>query len=427
DWHAAKDIYRAYLAPYLFFHNYPNFLDDQWGLNQCYNFKRQGGIIQNKFSDIPKMYDYGNEYGLNHMFIASWNRGGFDTSYPEYYPDMDLGSAMDFVRGLQYVKDHGGIPTLYINARIFDISSDYASTVGELMAMKNHSGENYIETYGTKSFTVSCPADEKWSRQLIDTAEFLFQGYGATGVYLDQLGSAEPFPCYQDLHSHRHIGNFNNGYLKILSGIHQRIKKYNKNNFILTENIGDIYGSFTFGNLTWNGTDFDDFFNIIKYIFPEYIQINMVNPKIDPKTGSYNEEVFYNHLERAIVLGSVLWFAPTIFKYNENDEIIKYAYQALRFRESLQPMIKNSEFKDDIYFENLPEGIRGSVFESQTGYLIIIGNKDLHKGEISLNLNGNIKVAKDFELNDIFDRIEIDNNKIKINANDVFQYFFISF
>ncbi|MDD4000255.1 MAG: hypothetical protein PHX62_05110, partial [Bacilli bacterium] len=56
DWHAAKDIYRAYLAPYLFFHNYPNYLDDQWGLNQCYNFKRQGGIIQNKFSDIPKMY-----------------------------------------------------------------------------------------------------------------------------------------------------------------------------------------------------------------------------------------------------------------------------------------------------------------------------------------------------------------------------------
>ena len=27
----------------------------------------------------------------------------------EYYPDMDLGSAMDFVRGLEYVREHGGI------------------------------------------------------------------------------------------------------------------------------------------------------------------------------------------------------------------------------------------------------------------------------------------------------------------------------
>ena len=98
------------------------------------------------------MFLTGKELGLKHMFLASWNRGGFDTDYPEYYPDMDLGSAMDFVRGLQFCKDNGGIPTLYINARIFDIESDYASSVGERMAIKKPDGTNYIETYGKKSF-----------------------------------------------------------------------------------------------------------------------------------------------------------------------------------------------------------------------------------------------------------------------------------
>ncbi len=425
DWHSAKEIYRSYLSPHLKFHNYPDYLDNQWGLNQCYNFKRQGGLVQNYFSDIPNMYDYGKKYGLNHMFIASWNRGGFDTCYPEYYPDMDLGSAMDFVRGLEYVKDNGGIPTLYINARIFDLSGNYASTVGEKIAMKKSNDENYIETYGSKSFSVSCPADEKWSQQLIDTAEFLVRGYGTTGVYLDQLGSAEPFPCYQDLHSHKHIGDFNKGYLYILEEIHKKISKHNENNFILTENIGDIYGSYTFGNLTWNGIHFDEYFNIIKYIFPEFIHINMVNPKKGSKDDNYNTEEFYEQMEKAIVLGSILWFAPTIINYNEKDPVIKYAYQALKFRESLQPMIKNSVFKDDVYFTNLPEGIRGSVFESKDGFLIIIGNKDKIDGRITLDICGKIKEAKNFELNDIFDKIEIINDKTIIKVNDNFQYFFL--
>ena len=75
-----KELYRNYLAPHLKFHNYPDYLDDQWGLNQCYNFKRQGisfKILLKIFQRCTKR----EKHGLNHMFIASWNRGGFDTDY----------------------------------------------------------------------------------------------------------------------------------------------------------------------------------------------------------------------------------------------------------------------------------------------------------------------------------------------------------
>lgn len=426
DWHYAKELYRDYLAPHLQFHNYPDYLDDQWGLNQCYNFKRQGNIIQNTFKNIPTMYEQGKKYGLNHMFIASWNRGGFDTDYPEYYPDMDLGSAMDFVRGLEYVKQNGGIPTLYINARIFELSGDYAATVGEQMAMKDVEGNNYIETYGTKSFTVSCPSDKEWASRLLDTAEFLIKGYGTTGIYLDQLASAEPFPCYQKEHSHSHIGDFNKGYLDVLAKLHQKIKTYGKDKFILTENIGDIYGSYTFGNLTWNGPKYDEYFNVIKYIFPEFVQINMVNPKDVTSFSSPEAKEFIDQMERAIVLGSILWFAPTRIEYNPTNEVIQYSYQALEFRSRIQPMIKNATYMDDIYFKNLNAKLRGAVFEDDFGYLIIIGNQYNIQDKVTIQVTGKLITAKDFQLNNISEHVSITSHEVIVQLSSNLEYIYIS-
>ncbi|NMA05873.1 MAG: hypothetical protein GX931_05840 [Acholeplasmataceae bacterium] len=420
DWHYAKEIYRPYLLPHLKFHNYPKYLDDEWGLNQCYNFKRQGNIIQNKFKDIPKMFLTGKELGLKHMFLASWNRGGFDTDYPEYYPDMDLGSAMDFVRGLQFCKDNGGIPTLYINARIFDIESDYASSVGERMAIKKPDGTNYIETYGKKSFTISCPSDNEWKNRLIDTAEFLVKGYGAVGVYLDQLASAEPFACYQEKHSHKRIGEFNQGYLEVLKETLKRIKKINPNSFILTENIGDIYCSYTFANLTWNGPDYDEFFNLIKYIFPEFIQINMVNPRLKDKKYATEEETlkFHKHLERAILLGSILWYAPTIKRLECEKVMVDYLHQALLFRKEIQQYIKKTTFVDNKYLLD-SEGVNVCIHENKDLILVLIGNAKNNTIKLKFPTEYKLKRAFDFQLKPIMN-IKINEEICVIEANSHF-------
>ena len=107
------------------------------------------------------------------MFIASWNRTGFDSFYPEYYPDMELGSAMEFRRGLEYVRNHGGMSTLDINARIFDLKSDFHKLVGEKMAMRNEKGEDVPgNPMVPEHFTVNCPPDALWREYLLDTAEF---------------------------------------------------------------------------------------------------------------------------------------------------------------------------------------------------------------------------------------------------------------
>ena len=97
DWHRGARIYRDYIGPLLDFDHTPAFLQDEYALNQCYNFKR-GGVVEHTFRDIPALYGAGEAWGVRHLFMAGWNRTGFDSFYPEYYPDMELGSAMELAR-----------------------------------------------------------------------------------------------------------------------------------------------------------------------------------------------------------------------------------------------------------------------------------------------------------------------------------------
>lgn len=346
DWHYGAQIYRSYIAPYLDFDHNPAYLKDEYALNQCYNFKRNGGI-EHTFRDIPEMYEAGAAWGARHMFIASWNRTGFDSFYPEYYPDMELGSAMEFRRGLEYVREHGGMSTLYINARIFDLKSDFHKLLGEKMAIRTEDGKMRYETYGPEHFTVNCPSDKLWRDYLLDTAEFCVKAYGSDGIYLDQLASAEPFACYCPEHSHENIGEFNNGYLYVLKNLLQRLRAYNPAAYIMTENCGDIYGSYTWGNLTWNGAEYDEHYNVFKYTFPEFVQVNMVNPR------SWAEEAdrpawFRKDMHRSICLGSILWLGITTRLVPGSGAYHTYARMAAAFRGRLQPMLRDARYLDDV-------------------------------------------------------------------------------
>ena len=80
---------------------------------------------------------------------------------------------------------------------------------------------------------------------------------------------------------------------------------------------------------------------------------------------------------------------------------------------------------DDNYFEYIPVGIRASVFESEEGYLVIIGNKDNIQGDVIINLKGDLLEAKNFNLANIDDDIKMVGNQIIINPCSKFQYLYI--
>ena len=79
----------------------------------------------------------------------------------------------------------------------------------------------------------------------------------------------------------------------------------------MTENCGDIYGSYTWGNLTWNGAEYDEYYNVFKYTFPEFVQVNMVNPRGWETEDRDQRLWFYRDMHRAVTLGSVLWMGIT--------------------------------------------------------------------------------------------------------------------
>lgn len=371
DWHYGARIYRSYIAPYLDFNHNPSYLQDEYALNQCYNFKRRDNI-EHRFEDIPALYEAGANWDVRHVFIAAWNRTGFDSFYPEYYPDMELGSAMEFRRGLEYIREHGGFSTLYINARIFDLKSDFHKTLGEKMAIRTETGEMRYETYGPEHFTVNCPSDKLWREYLLDTAEFCVKAYGCDGIYLDQLASAEPFACYCEGHSHDDIGEFNNGYVYVLRELLARLRKYNPKAYIMTENCGDIYGSYTWGNLTWNGAEYDEHYNVFKYTFPEFVQVNMVNPRSWAANKKEEHLWFYRDMHRAIALGSILWLGITTCLSEEGTEYHVYAPKAIAFRKSLQPMLKHARFADDAWLRCVPQFCQGTCWELQDGRRMVL-------------------------------------------------------
>ena len=379
DWHWGAMTYRKWIEPFIKVDSNPEYLKKEFVLNQCYNFKKDGSI-HNRFDKIPELFRKGKRYHMKHMFIAGWNRKGFDCSYPEYYPDMELGSSMDLYEGCEYVNKNGGFVTFYINARIFDLESDFFPTLGRDMAIKKENGDLYIEKYGPVSFAVMCPSDAKWQKHLTDTACWMVKSFGATGIYLDQLGSAEPFPCYDNSHSHEDIGEFNTGYLHFIKNLKEKMCKLNPEAFLMIENCGDIYGSFVWGSLTWNGDPYDEYFNVFKYTFPEYMQVNMVNPSLE-KCGDERTELFYRHMERALLLGSVFWLGIT-YKFKDGDEELRlYAEKAVNFRKKINSMITDGVYADDIGIVEKSHGINASRWKLKDGNeLIIVGNKDQRPG-----------------------------------------------
>ncbi len=372
DWHYGAKEYRGWIEKQIRMPENPEYLDNEYVLMNMYHFRREG-IVYTKFSEIPSLYDTAKEFGINHFFMAGWNRQGFDQSYPEYYPDLELGTSMDLYKGCQYINEQGGVPTFYINARIFDINSDYHETMGKRIALKLHDGRMVKEQYGEYKFTVSCPGDAEWQKYIIDTAYWMAKSYGAKGIYLDQLGSAEPYPCYDQNHTHEDSGSFNRGYMTVLKELNKKLSQLNKDCFLMIENCGDIYSSQIWGNLTWNGEVRDEFFNLYKYTFPEFVQVNMVNPKTTEDVA-YRTAQFYKDMERALVLGSVLWVNP-VFKFHEGDEeLLDYLRKAINFRKEMNPYIISSKFVDTDGISSISGDIKVTRWIASGSELYIIGN-----------------------------------------------------
>lgn len=419
DWHTGAERYRAYINPYLGKQENPEYLKSQASLHQCYQFKRADGI-HNRFSDIPQLFDLGASEGIRHMFIASWNRTGFDSDYPEYYPDMELGTALDFRRGISHIRQNGGFATLYVNARLFDKKSVFHKSYGLKMAITDPFQKPYEETYGVNSFTINCPGDDQWQHDLTDICDFAAEAYGAQGMYLDQLGSAEPFPCFHEGHSHEDVGEFNRGYLQVLSDLRTRLRARNPNSYLMIENCGDIYGPYVWGSLTWNGADYDEFYNLYRYTFPEHVQVNMCNTRAWEPEGPRKSAYLISDIARCVLMGNILWIGLDSRYSNPKLEAERdYVLKAHHFRERISRYVANGLYLDDQYVVSCPSGFAASCWSTTDKQYMLLAAR-LGEGEDVLDfvMPDSVKLIESFDEkgNDVRQNIALSRNRVQIHT-----------
>jgi len=401
DWHLSAHRYRAWFDTVVEQVEHPADLSQEFVLSPHYNFRRFDGI-DHTFADIPEMSDGDfDEFGSRHFFMAGWNHMGFDSHYPNYNPDLELGTPMSLKRGVDYVNSKGRFVTFYINARIMDKYSEYAETLGERLMLRTLEQSPIYEVYGPAETFVLCPSNPEWRQMLEDFAVWMVQAYGARGIYYDQLGSATPYPCYSD-HEHGPAAGssgFNQGYMDLIESTTEKIRKVREDSFLMIENCGDIYSSRLWGSLAWNGTAYDEYFNLYKYTFPEHTLVNMIAPRVMPGlTPEEQEQMFMADLVRAFVLGSVFWFEGEVFRKRVSDEgrleaMLSRLHQALRVRGEVQRFIGTGTFLDSQGL-TAAEGITATRWQARDGSTVLLAaNSTGELGELKVELPGEGEVA----------------------------------
>ena len=151
----------------------------------------------------------GYELGSNYSKCATEVTCGFDTHYPEYFPPRK-----NFPTVVKALQAEGVRVAPYINGRIFDINTKtWSDDSATQYASKNLPSpklnpsdrdlSNYEESYGSRAvFNVMCPHTNYWQDTISNVTAELVNTYEVDGVYLDQIASAGPRPCWDKSHNH---------------------------------------------------------------------------------------------------------------------------------------------------------------------------------------------------------------------------------
>lgn len=127
-----------------------------------------------------------------------WHEVEFDQEYPHYIP-----AKRGFKERVVDLVNHGILVMPYINGRLYDQDNDDWDEAFPF-ATKDEGGVPYQEIYGTNSgrLVPMCPWTEYWQDKIAGIVNDLYNLYGVSGVYLDQISSAAPTLCFDQSHGH---------------------------------------------------------------------------------------------------------------------------------------------------------------------------------------------------------------------------------
>ena len=168
-----------------------------------------------------------------------------------------------FAKGVAELKQASVYAMPYINGRLWDTrdkeAEDWQFTQVALpAATKDEKGDPYTESYGSKETDSSsvklaamCPSTQLWQSRVTDIVLRLFNEYGVSGVYIDQIAAAQPRLCFDASHAHPLGGGhwWTKGYWQMLDSI--RVAKPTEC-MLTTECNAEPYIKWFDGYVTWH-------------------------------------------------------------------------------------------------------------------------------------------------------------------------------
>ena len=164
-----------------------------------------------------------------------WHRFPFNHSFPEYFPPKP-----GFYELVKSMVESGWAVMPYINGRLWDTGIESFGRARS-SACKSESGEIFVKYYGSRGLATQCPYAAYWQKTMGTVCRKLVEEAKVNAIYLDQIGSCEPQPCFDPTHGHPVGGGhfWVEGYRRMLTPIKDFCAK--RGVFLTTEDTAEPY------------------------------------------------------------------------------------------------------------------------------------------------------------------------------------------
>lgn len=205
-WHAAADLYASHMRSRFPPPKNPVWMrEDTTGWNGFVQvfLRMEGQQLIFRYRDLPDVYRRVRAAGMETLHVAGWNYNGFDTRYPDYDTDPELGSAEELTAAIREIHTMGGRVILYTNGRLVDPDSLFCRSGGDRCLCLDENGQPYVERYNTSvAFRIACPACPEYGEYLAGQVKKIAGAYGADAVQIDQISCNYAYFCHDSTHPH---------------------------------------------------------------------------------------------------------------------------------------------------------------------------------------------------------------------------------
>lgn len=343
DWHRGADLYRSHMGSVFRPPKRNPWLQENFHGWMQVGLKFEGKPPAYRFADIPALYDRAAAVGISVIHVYGWAGWAFDTMYPDYDINPELGNAEELRNALDQVRARGGRVQLYTNGRLVDPDSRFFKTVGSESIVIGEDGNPPTEQYGTSVvFYIACPSAAEYRSYFQGQLRRIVEEFHGHGVQIDQVSCNHSYLCYSTKHGHtKPSNNWLPGIEKFLTELRAMYTEIDLEFWVWVEGMNERFGQYydinqgQYSAPPWNiGDSFPEQF---KYTYPDYLITHISNTvpqachalaqckPFDFFVGTLEDERMFSLLRDLV---QVRKREPSYFKHGEFRDTVGLAIDA---------------------------------------------------------------------------------------------------